>query len=553
MCRAKIDAAPRLPPNEPQPDHTMTLPVPLRAKHTDLQVLLCGLAATVVYLLYGFDGQLHRDQAMYVYAGQRVAAGAAPYIDMFERTGPLAQLIPGIGVLAARAANVDDIIGIRVLFTLLAAASVSLAYLLGRDFFHSRLAGLASAAALLCFEGFIYFASNGPSEKTAMVLFLLAALIAMNRRSWIVTGVFVSLATLTWQPVFLPAIAGTVTAVLSGVSRGHRLSAVGRIAVGGLIPTTLTIGAYIAIGRLGTLLDGFLLVNLRYTNPRSFLWNVDGNWRALLRWYGISLSVLLIGIIAVLATSAAMFVTARGRHRQAPAPALLGVGVLTLVGIAWTVWEFDNAPDVFFLLPSGALGIGALISAVEAAVRRDAAVAVTVAAALAMTTIALTFSIGVRPAGLGRAVRPEGLQIQREAVSAVLEAIPGDEVIFSVEAPQPLALSQKRNGSQFQLYGSGLVDYVEDTWPGGIQGYIEWIEEHNPTIVAVGRDRVPPWLAPTLDERYQRVGSAPGWTWYIRKDLGRDGIRPIREAIHQWQQQFMTESGATSPGVKTYA
>jgi hypothetical protein len=201
----------------------MTLPVPLRAKHTDLQVLLCGLAATVVYLLYGFDGQLHRDQAMYVYAGQRVAAGAAPYIDMFERTGPLAQLIPGIGVLAARAANVDDIIGIRVLFTLLAAASVSLAYLLGRDFFHSRLAGLASAAALLCFEGFIYFASNGPSEKTAMVLFLLAALIAMNRRSWIVTGVFVSLATLTWQPVFLPAIAGTVTAVLSGVSRGHRL------------------------------------------------------------------------------------------------------------------------------------------------------------------------------------------------------------------------------------------------------------------------------------------------------------------------------------------
>jgi hypothetical protein len=90
---------------------------------------------------------------------------------MFERTGPLAQLIPGIGVLAARAANVDDIIGIRVLFTLLAAASVSLAYLLGRDFCHSRLAGLASAAALLCFEGFIYFASNGPSEKTAMVLF----------------------------------------------------------------------------------------------------------------------------------------------------------------------------------------------------------------------------------------------------------------------------------------------------------------------------------------------------------------------------------------------
>ena len=40
-----------------------------------------------------------------------------------------------------------------------------------------------------------------------MVLFLLAALLAMVHRRWFATGVFIALGTLTWQPVFFAAIA----------------------------------------------------------------------------------------------------------------------------------------------------------------------------------------------------------------------------------------------------------------------------------------------------------------------------------------------------------
>jgi hypothetical protein len=490
----------------------------------------------VVYFLHGFQGELQRDQAMYIYAGQRLAEGAAPYVDMFERTGPLAQLIPGIGVLAARAAGVDDVIGVRVLFAGLAAASISLMYVLARDLFRSRAAGFASAAALLCFEGFVFFASTGPSEKTVMVLFLLAMLIAVHRRAWMATGVLVSLATLTWQPAFLPAMACIVAATIAGAGRGRRLPVLGRVVLGGLIPTALAIGAYVAMGHLGTLLDGFLLVNLRYRAPNVFLADIAWRWGALLNWYGVSLSVLIVGLVAVLFAAARSFVRGRGVHPN-PAATLFGVGVLTLVGIAWSIWEFDNGPDIFMLLPSGALGIGALFSALEV---RHAVVGVT-AGVVAMATIAVTFAIGLRPDGLGAAAHPEGLRVQREAVVAVLDALPGDEAIFSVEAPQPLVFSGKRNASRFQLYGSGLDDYVDDTWPGGIEGYVTWIEGNEPSIVAIGRDRIPDWLAAALDNRYQRVGSAPGWTWYVRKDLGSDRIQPIRAAIREWQHEFRVQ------------
>ena len=67
-------------------------------------------------------------------------------------------------------------------------------------------AGGPSAAALLYVNGFTQYASGGPREKTTLVLFLLAALIAAATQSAL-GGVFVSLATLTWQPVFFVGLA----------------------------------------------------------------------------------------------------------------------------------------------------------------------------------------------------------------------------------------------------------------------------------------------------------------------------------------------------------
>ena len=178
----------------------------------------CCLVALVVYVLHGFDGLLATDEGIYAYAGQQVAEGVPPYVAIANRVGPLAHLLPGGAAAVARVVGVDDLLAMRVFFMLISVACVGLAYLVGRDVFRSRSAGVASAAALLSLHGFIELATYGPREKTPMVLFMLAALLAIAHQRWLTTGVMVSLATLTWQPSFFPLILATLVAVLLGLS-----------------------------------------------------------------------------------------------------------------------------------------------------------------------------------------------------------------------------------------------------------------------------------------------------------------------------------------------
>ena len=93
-----------------------------------------------------------------------------------NRAGPLAHAIPAIGVLLARGLGLDDLYTMRIFFMLIAVACVCAVYLLGRDAFRSRLAGVVTASAFLTFSGFIHYASNGPREKTPMTLFIVGIL-----------------------------------------------------------------------------------------------------------------------------------------------------------------------------------------------------------------------------------------------------------------------------------------------------------------------------------------------------------------------------------------
>ena len=63
----------------------------------------------------------------------------------------------------------------------------------------------------------------------------------MHQR-WFATGFFIALATLTWQPVFLAVAAGAAVAALVGQRTGELKALVG-IAVGGIVPTLITVGA----------------------------------------------------------------------------------------------------------------------------------------------------------------------------------------------------------------------------------------------------------------------------------------------------------------------
>lgn len=490
-----------------------------RLPRLDLMTLLSCAVAALVYALHGFDGYLSRDLGVYSYGGQQVAEGVPPYDAIVNRAGPLAHLIPGAGVIVSRWVGLDDILGMRLLFLVISVACIGLVQVLGRDLFRSRLAGITTAGGLLCIAGFIEYASNGPREKTAMVLFVICALLATVHQRWATTGFFIALATLTWQPVFLAAFASTLVAILLGLDSG-RTRAVVRVAVGGLVPTVVTVAAYSLVSDLQVFLDDFLIINARYTEQISLLSAPREAWDLMVVGYGASLWVLIAGTVALLALSVrATFQRSGGRDPRNAA--LVAQGVMFVVGLLWSLKAFNGWPDIFFLLPGAALGIGGVVALLARHVPGRVALAVTLAWVVAASALAVDYSV---------THRDHRLDDQRDSVAAVLAALPDGSRILSVEAPQPLVIAHERNLSRLQLFGNGLIDYVDDTWPGGRDGYARWVGRKAPTVIALGYGDNPSWLQGVLAD-YERMAGPPGWTWYIRKDVGEETLRTLRSAL----------------------
>jgi len=140
----------------------------------------------------------------------------------------------------------------------------------------------------------------------------------------------------------------------------------------------------------------------------------------------------------------------------------------------------------------------------------------------AATALSLAFSI---------TERDDTLDEQRADVAAAMRLLPADARILSVSAPQPLVLAHERNLTRLQIFSNGITPYLDDTWPGGREGYAAWIARRSPTVIAIGSRRPPEWLLPTLAGAYQCVGESPGWDWYVRTDLGASTLRKLNALL----------------------
>ena len=485
----------------------------------DPWVLVVGAVALLTYALHGIHGQLTRDLGIYSYAGERFAHGVPPYVAVVNRAGPLAHILPGIGAIFARLAGLDSLLTMRVLFMLFAVASVGAMFVLAKDLFRSRTAGLVAAAAMLSFHGFIQYASNGPREKTPMTLFLICTLWAVTRRRWFTAGLFVSLATLCLQISFFPAVVAALLGALTLIPRA-RWQAVGKVLLGGAIPPALYLVYAAVVGAVAETVTGFLLLNMSYTpadsmSPSRF----HELWVGMHLAYGSSIWVLVAGLVALLALAPLAFVGPfRAAHPWAPEVAVFAVAAVAAA--AWTWHDYDAWPDLFPLLPFAALGVGALFALLP---RRLPAAARTVTAAVlcvAMLATAVGYSV---------TARNDELRVQQRSVDAVLGQLPPGTRVLSIEAPQPLVLANKINPTRYQMVTNGMWDYIDHVWPGGLFGYRWWIRKSGPPLVALSEGASTTWQT-TLNKDYELVGGAPQFWWYARRDLGADTLNRLREA-----------------------
>ena len=477
--------------------------------------IIVGVAAVAitVYALHGFQGKLTRDAGVYAYAGQQVADGVPPYLGVLNRAGPLAHLVPGLGVWAARVVNIDDLLGIRLLFMAISAACVAAVYCLGRDLFSSRATGLVSAATFIGFLGFIGHATYGPRDKTVMVLFLTISLIAMTRRRWLWAGIWLALATLVLQIVaFVGGPALLVAALLTG-DRRDRMRALGMVVLGGLIPFVAITAWFAAIGALQEFADAYLLINAEYTRPKPVADDPGRVIRSLVRGYRSSLVLLVGGLVAMLALGVRAAGRAGSDGSRGP---LVGLAVGVVGGLAWSSRDFDAWPDAYILLPVAAVGVGGVLHLLLSRLRPRVVVAVVTLWCCALVGLAVETSVG----GNNR------LEKQRASVRTVLRVLPDDATILSIEAPQPLVLLGRANPTRYQMFSSGLQAWMNDNWPGGLEGYRQWILDEEPTLIVIKSPNAANW-AKSIQGSYFLVGCAPGWAWYADRSLPPETIAAL--------------------------
>jgi hypothetical protein len=478
-----------------------------------LDPLIVGVVSAGVYALHGFSGFLDRDLGVFTYGGEQVAHGLPPYVQNFNTVGPLADLGPGLAIWVGRLVGADPVHSERVLYWLLSAACCALVAVLGRDLTGSRAAGFVAAGAFLTFGDFLDLATNGPREKTLMVLLLLAALILLGRRRWAAAGLATALATLTWQPVLATAVAAA--AVLLVVEPRRVRSAV-RFAAGGLAGLGAAVVYFLAYHALHTAVEDFAVINARYVHQPSLFSAPATTWHILWRGYGASLLLVLAGLVLVL-------VAALARPRR---PLVLATGAAALVGIVWTSMAINGAPDLFELLPFGALG---LALAAHAIAQR--------AGTLGPVLLATACAAGV----LGAAVeavhtRNDLLRTQQADVAAVIDRLPPNVTVASIGAPEALALAHRSNPTPYQLLGDTTASYFDATRPGGMAGFIRQFARTRPTLLAVGRTGRRRFSS-VLRQDYRRAGHAPGWTWYVARDAGVPAWEAVQTANLTAQQQ----------------
>ena len=198
------------------------------------------------------------------------------------------------------------------------------------------------------------------------------------------------------------------------------------------------------------------------------------------------------------------------------------MAVGAVVGLAWTLKDYDAWPDLFPVLPFAAVGIGGAFALAEQHLTRRTAGVVAATFSVAAVVLALMFSLSMRD---------DTLDVQRHDTAAVLAELPKGATITSIEAPQPLVLTGRTNPTRYQMFRGGLQDYMDDTWPGGLDGFRRDLVAEHPDLISVGETVSHRWRA-SIEPDYVYIGSAPVWDWYARASLGEAKIAALRKAAN---------------------
>jgi 4-amino-4-deoxy-L-arabinose transferase-like glycosyltransferase len=467
---------------------------------------LALLAAVALFTRYSIDDGFRRDEAIYVYGGQQLTHGLAPYASIFDPKTPLSTLLTGLGAAIAHALGTDELHTIRILFLVLSCLTVVAVYALALRLWESRLAGLAAAVVFASFPGWALDAIGGPDAKVPGILLAVVAMALAVRRRWLWAALAASTAFLAWQPLGIYIVVVIAFALVASEPAERRGSVV-RVLAGTAAPLAAMTLYFLVAGALPEFVEAaftFPLTGVQRGNETladHFTVIAD----TVDKYYAGARSLVWVGLALVPALLPVRLLLARGGGlRGAVRDPYVTVVVASFVALAlFSLTDFQGYADLYPALPYAAIALGGALALVvgrighERARRAATAVALIAVALLGVKTWSQYSVERTRDTDLIRQ-RAQGAQIARLLG-------PGG-TLYSLGDPTPLVLTGRRNPSRFIYLGSGVAHWAVKHGPGGFAGWTARIRAARPAVILVGswsgsiQMRMEQWLS----RRYPR-------------------------------------------------
>ena len=477
--------------------------------------ILLFLTAILVYLTAGLDNVLLRDNAIFYYSGQQLLQGVPPYASIFYIKTPLTTFVTALGAAPAAFLPASELASVRVLFLLIGGVSVALLFLLSIELFEDTRGAVFSALAMLTLYGLTFQTVAGPRPKIIFLLCEIAALLLLARRSWLPAGIALSLAALTWQPAAILLVAALPFVAMQR-ERASR-PAIGHLLVGFALPFVPLVVYFAVSGALQEFLDGALLFHIRDRMADSYRFGHLAHLQYILRTAESGFTVMTVPVFLGTLYFLNSSIHPDPEGGQATLNRKCTPGVLAvLLFLFWTLFDFQDYPDLFPFVPFAMLGFGKLIAdALETATRSFAAGRFVRVAGGAMAL----FFVGVA-AYVSWQVRPDAtVRHQRQTALHIIERFAPYGPIVSIGTPEFLALTGTRSPTPFIVHYYGVDHFIERTVPGGFDRWFRQIEATAPSVFVVGDTKGRGAdLLQIIQDSYARTSYGP-WTLLVRDDL----------------------------------
>jgi hypothetical protein len=451
--------------------------------------LLALAVAVALFTRFSFDDTMRRDEAIYAYGGQQLAAGVPLYHGIFDPKTPVAQALAGAAAALAPGRGFEDVHAIRVAFFAAACLSVVAVYWLGLVLWGSPLAALLGATVFASFRSFALDAVGGPDAKTPGILFAVVCLALLVQRRWFWGALFGSLAALVWQPFAVYAVVALAAAFAGARWRGVRSAL-----AGAALPLAVCVVWLWGTGALPGAVEATVSYPLHGVErtPETLRGRVAHIAGEVWSGYGVTGLLLGVGLLALL-------VVARlGARPGSSLPRERGAWVLaaTLVPlVAFSLHDFQGTADAYPFLPYAAVGVAGACALLAGRWRA------------AVGGAALVAVFGLSFVGYSHARRRDtGLLREHHRALAVQRLVDRGEHFEAYGNPVSLVLTGTRNPTRFVYLSEGVGDWALRHELAGFEGFTAGIRARRPAVVVVDA-----WKGPLAlrTERWLRTRYRP--------------------------------------------